>query len=362
MTPWDMRRRFGAGGGIDPNSARWLGLGVASAGSIATTRPLSYSGALVGALDSNVTTVTTTTVNGVVRYANKMFALAGSNLSIADISDLTVWTTGVAYPVAGNYPHINVSGDRLFFCSYPATGAYYLDSPLDTSWTFVSVGAPVGGGSSNTVSGSCGNGSGVLFIGYYGQLWRSLDNGVTTSVAADMYGADRFQAAMTGSADVNGSRFVICGRGNAGLNAYRTDNVGLTVSACTFPSGREDRAPMQVKYCGGDKWLMALDVAVTPTSDGLLLAVDNGATFVPVDLPVQMYFYKAFSQSIAVDANSGRVVIAGYEHGTGAPKMYYADLATLTTGSASTIWTEISLTGTEAKGGISEIYPIGATP
>jgi hypothetical protein len=340
-------------------STAFLATGVASAGSIATTRPLSYSGALVGALDSNVTTVTTTTVNGVVRYANKMVVLAGSNLSTADISDLTTWTTGLAYPASGNYPYINVSGSRLFFCNYPATGYYYLDTPTATVWTSVSVGSPIGGGSSNTVSGACGNGSGVIFVGYYGQLWHSLDNGTTVSAAADLYGSDHFNPATFGSADVNDSRFVICGRGLAGFNAYYSDNVGSTATACTFPSGREQRPPGQVKYCGNNTWLMALDkldTLDTPVSDGLLISIDNGVTFNRVSLPTQMYFFKPFAQSIAVDSGSGRVVIAGFDYATLARKMFYTDLTLLTTGSLSTIWTAISLSGT-AGTGIAGLFP-----
>jgi hypothetical protein len=340
-------------------STAFLATGSASAGAIAIIRPLSYSGALVGVADANVTATTVTSIRGMVRYGDSMFARIDdlATLRVAALADLTTWTDGPARPATGTSNQIVVSGSRLFYTNTSAT-IYFLDSPTDTTWSSTSF---TGGNISNSIYALAGNGTQAVAVNGYGQLWGSNNNGTSFTIGADMFyttSPNRFYT-FNCAIDVNGTRFVI-GGGELGVAACYTDNIGATATLCSFPAGatRKSEGPQQMKYCGNNKWLMGANDNATPVDDGLYLSIDNGLSFYPVDLPVVMFFDQQYNQSFAVDANSGRIVIAGGEHGTGARKMYYADLATLTTGSASTIWTNIGLTGTEAKVGISEIYPL----
>lgn len=330
---------------------RWLGTGSTAAGIKACSRPLSYSGEWIGAGDAIVSDLINTVVCDAHRLGDYMVAFITKDthevqsIRIANINALDTWTDGAmapAYSVA-----CAVSGSRLFtFRDYTDT-IHYIDSPtapaFTTGFTFPTVfNNPV-------VIALAGNGTNVVTVSGYGQMWGSSDNGSTFTVGALLFYPGRFYVSLA-AMDVNGSRFVIGGHNDSGIAAYYTDDVGVTATACSFPSGPFTLAPMQVKYCGGGNWLMALTGAESLDSDGLVLSTDNAVTFLPVDLPVRLYFNQQSNRSIAVDAISGRVAILGNEYGTNTPRCFTTD--------DFVTWEEIDLAPTQASIGISEIYPL----
>ena len=110
---------------------------------------------------------------------------------------------------------------------------------------------------------------------------------------------------------------------------------------------------MQVSYCGSGRWLMAFQVKTGSTDSGLYMSINNGETFLPVDLPVNMDFTQQYAKSIAVNSGTGEVVICGLEVGTATSRFFWS--------SDYINWTEISTAGTSSDS-IVPIYPLEPTP
>jgi hypothetical protein len=144
---------------------------------------------------------------------------------------------------------------------------------------------------------------------------------------------------------------VVAGGGETGLLAYYTDNNGASFTACTVPSAPLS-LPNQIRYCGSNRWLIACNFATT-ASNGLFKSLDNGATFTAVTLPAALKFTIQSKQNIAVDPNTGRVVIAGVDVATDDALYYWSDdLIT---------WTAITPVGSGVFG-IAEIYHVANGP
>jgi hypothetical protein len=346
---------------LSASTPRWLGTAHTSSGLLAVVRPLSYAGAWVGTADIVVTPTTDAYVQGLQRFGNSMFAFVNGSSTLwkAALTDLTTWSAAPGIPSTATFARIRVSGNRLFYVNLD-TSAYYLDGEADTTWTTTL--AFSGGVGDDKIANVVGNGTDAIAVNGSGQLYSAPgSNGSSFVLGANVRGASSFST-LSGRGDVNGSRFIFGGKAYSGAGgAVRTDDVGATGTQCTFPSGSPNAEPDQVKYCGDNKWLIAFKQVGGSPHDGLYLSTDNGVTFPPVALPFPMYFQSLYDQSIAVDATSGRVVIMGQAVSDSSIHAFYTDLVLLAAGSASTIWTEISRTGTIASG-INEIYPIGSIP
>lgn len=339
--------------GIDPNQVSWLGTGQSGAGLFASVSDLTYAGALTGE-ESPVTSISVTRINGIERYGDYLFAAiqgnVATNLRVSSISDLGTWTDGPSSPNSDFNSYISVSGDRLFHFGYSPTVSY-IESTSDTSWSSKTFS---GGFTSNKIVSLGGNGQQVVAANGYGQLWGSNDNGDTFTLGALLFYPNRFYTSDS-SLDCNGARFVVAGKDDSGVGAFFTEDAGVSATKCLFPGGTAPTttAPGQVKYCGGGAWLVSI-TSVTSLSDyGLYLSRDNAASFNPVTELPGIYFSRGHKQTIAVDANSGRVIVVGYEYGTGEAKAFFTD--------NFTAWTPISLAGTSVDG-VAEVYPIGSTP
>lgn len=325
---------------------RFLGTGTRAAGFLAVSRPMTHGGVWEGAADDVVSPTTDSTVVSMLRYGDYMAALVRPNSLAAQtrltlVSDLSTYAAGAAPPTGTDANgRFTVSGTRLFNWSPGSPDFYYIDSPGAAAFT--AAPALTGTGIKRPVA-MAGNGEQVLIADTNGYLWGSSSNGTTFAKRAEL-NIDVVRDSM----DCNGGRFVIAGEDKTlpEVVAYYTDDGGVTVAACTFPSGSPDRTPANVRHCGGGVWLMAM-LNTAPGESGLYLSSDDGESFDPVTLPKNLYFVND-RLSIAVDAETGRVVIAGKEFGTEAPCYYYTD--------DFGAWLEIDRTDTECVG-ISAIYP-----
>lgn len=333
----------GSGGILD---ARFIGTGVLGAGNAASARPMSLDGVWLGAADVAVTPTITTAVRGMVRYGDYMFAAIASESALrkAAITDLETWSDGPTVPASTSPKRLVVSGTRLLYW-HSTDKVYRLDSDADTTFDSATL---TGGVVDNLIEGVAGNGTDAVAVNGYGQLWGSTGNADSFTVGANLFGSIGHTSA--GAIDVNEDRFLVAGR----LGAAFTDSGGASATPCTFPSGVWDStfAPSQVKYCGNDRWLIA--VSETDTGEfGLYKSTNNGVSIVPVTLPVNIKFSRQYHQSIAVDGISGRVYVFGEEQTTGTRHAFWSD--------DLEVWTEISLAGTNVAG-IVAVYALGSAP
>lgn len=324
---------------------RWLGTGQLVAGTRASIRPLSTAMVWVGSADSEVTPTNTTANKTIVNYGDKVFSLIDIGESrVADVDNITVWSdgpTGLSLGTMG-LGHASVFGDRLWIAC-KNLGLSYLTDPDDAAFVTISnmlASFP----SFQEAFAVTGNGDNVLCMNGYGAFVKSADAGVTWAAGANEFGSGNRFYTSYGAIDSNGDRVVAAG-GETGLVAKYTDSNGTSFTSCTVPAV-SGSVGNQVRYCGDERWLIACR-GNAANNDGLFKSLDNGATFTAVTLPAALEFSFQSKQNIAVDPNTGRVVIAGAVIGTGVRKYYYSD--DLTT------WTEISTTGTDV-GGIVEVY------
>ncbi len=333
-------------GGVGESMPRWLATGQSAAGSRAAVRPVSLAGVFTGATDTAPTSITSSGIIGMDRYGEKMFAFmaAGSYiLRTANISSLSAWSDGPAMPAGvGNFGGSNISGSRYFVYNLSTT-YYYLDGPDDTTW--VTATAP------QVIRQVIGNGTLAIAPGGSGQILGSNDNGATFTARVNVFGADR-NFTHSSEGDFNGNRLMFGSWSDQLLAgaAWYTDDAGVTATKSTFPSGSPNTPPIQVKHCGGNNWLCAFPLVANSPHDGLYLSTNNGVSFLPVDLPEALYFDKQYGQSIAVDSNSGRVVIAGKTVATNAVKYYYTD--------DFLTWAAMTRPANAEVSGIAEIYPL----
>ncbi len=337
--------------GADPNATGWLGTGIMASGLRASVRELSYAGDWLGSGEIATTSVNDSNIKSLERYGDYLFLDIDGvpNLRIANVSDVETWMDGPVVPSTDFKSRVAVSGGRLFHYGYSPTVSY-LDSPSDTTWgtrTFS------GGFTSNRIGAMAGNGTQVIAVNDYGQLWGSNNNGDSFSIGALLFYPTRFYTT-NDAIDCNGSRFVIGGADDGNLaGAFYTDDAGATVTRCLFPNGYPTAASVfQVKYCGGDTWLLAMISVASLDDFALYMSQDNGVTFSPVTSLAGLIFNGRNKQAIAVDANANRVVVVGVVYGTGVYNAFYTD--------NFGTWTPISLSGTTVTG-IAEVYPIGSS-
>lgn len=336
---------------IEEGVARFLGTGRSSTGFRALSRPMTIGGVWLGSADDQVTPTTSTSVVSMVRYGDYMVSLVqtdsmASTMRLALTTNLSSWATGATPESTGAaLGSFTVSGSRLFNWRTNSSTIHYIDSPAAGSFT---AGPTLSGGGLARPVALAGNGGEVLAADANGALWGSTDNGTTFTKRVEA----NFDLARD-TMDVNGSRFVVAGDSKSTVYAvaYFTDDNGVSVTASTWPLGAPDQTPGNLVYCGGNDWLLAC-LGTTPGATALYHSYDNGASFLPVTLPANLYF-DLRRLSIAADKATGRVVIAGKEYGTNAPHYYRTD--------DFGIWTEISRTPTESAG-IAAIYPPGSPP
>jgi hypothetical protein len=209
---------------------------------------------------------------------------AGTSMTrFTDADDLSTWATGPVPPsgtVEGNF---TVSGTRLFNWQTTSRTLSYIDAVTAGAFT---VGPTTSGAGIGRPNAMAGNGTDVLLCDTNGSLWGSSDNGTTITKRAEL----NFDL-VRDSMDVNGSRFVVAGDSKSTIYpvAYYTDDVGATATASTWPSGSPAQTPSNVRYCGDGRWLIAFLFTSTGQS-ALYRSADNGASFVPVTLPANLYF------------------------------------------------------------------------
>lgn len=337
--------------GVDGNDAiiRWLGSGQSPSGILPIARPLGFDGGWVGDLDAAISSDSTGGASGVVRYGDKMFAVLSNNtVRVSDLSDLSVWVDGPSGLNTGFG-----SGSAVLACGRMwvvcwEEGLSYISDPDAASFTSVSQ---FGG---TAIRGISGDNTSAIAVNTYAAFFSSTDSGDNWTPAADIFDPDNFYTDFGALDTEGGNRYVIGGRASGFLRAYFTDDLAETFTACSVPTVA-NVAPTQVKYCGNNHWLLACtaDGGGTPTeSNRLFLSTDNGETFDAVTLPDVVTFDQQYSQSIAVDSLTGRVVIAGTEDITGERKFYYTD--------DFMSWVPVDMAGTEV-GSIHEVYPLSYT-
>ena len=269
-----------------------------------------------------------------------------ANYRVASRFYLDSWQTGAPY--AGD--HLAVSGGRLLIAGSGTNRIYYMGSVFDAT---AAASNPITGGSnSNVPQMVVGDGVRALAMSGYGDCFYSDDNGVNwTARPWVLVNNGNPQRAI----DINlGDGRVCVASWNQGT-VYRTDDFGVTFTAAAMtPSIPAYTANgYQLKYCGGGVWLYALGAESQTSYRGIWKSTDNGATFTrqtqsPID---NIYFDNQYQNCIAVDRNSGAVVVAARKAITKASVFFVSY--------DYTNWTQIDMSGTYATA-VLELFPLTA--
>lgn len=269
-----------------------------------------------------------------------------ANYRVASRFDLDSWQTGAPY--AGD--HLAVSGGRLLIAGYNTNRIYYMGSVFDATAT---ASNPITGGSnSNNPIMVVGDGIRALAMSGYGDCFYSDDNGVNwTARPWVLVNNSNPQRAI----DINRNAGRICVASYNHGTIYRTDDFGVTFTAATMtpsiPAYTADA--YQLKYCGGGVWLYAVGVEGQTSYRGIWKSTDNGATFTrQTQAPINdIYFENQYQNCIAVDKNSGAVVVAARKAITNAHVFFVSY--------DYTNWTQIDMSGTYATS-VLELFPLTA--
>lgn len=324
------------------NPWRWLGTGQTAEGTRASIRPLSASMEWVGTEDVAIISTSTTSSRCVVPFDNQVVAIVNNNACrVADASAITSWTDGPG-GLTISLGHTSVFGGRLWV-ALDGLGIAYIESTTDTSFTTINNMLPLIPIWKRSVIAVAGHESSILCADGYGAFYWSGDNGASWTAGPDLFGTGNRFYTSYGAMDASGVGRIVVGGGETNPRAYYTDDNGATFTECVMPSVAGNPLPNQVKYCGNDRWLIAcMGSGETTASNCLFKSTDNGETFSAVTLPSAVHFTIQSKQNIAVDPNTGRVVIAGEPVPAGRTKYFYSD--NLDT------WTEIPTDGTDVIG------------